>query len=190
MKLYSYSVMDIESIKQRAQEVASLYNPGGLVPFPFQEMATRLGDVRLVFIPMDQSTGVSGSIFLQPQDQFVIIVNQRKPETRQYFTLAHEFGHYFIHGDWLRKNPIQGVIDYSEFLEGQGMLLRPDTPQETTVDLQKEREANNFAAELIMPEDRVRDFWEVTHDIAKCAEAFQVSVVAMAIRLERLHLAP
>jgi Zn-dependent peptidase ImmA (M78 family) len=181
--------MDMTAVRQRAREIASRYNPEGLVPFPFREMARDLDNVRLVFLPLDISAGVSGSIFLQPQDQFVIIIDERKSEVRQYFTLAHEFAHYFIHEQWLRENQIQGVIDYSEFLDGQGMLLRPDSPQETTVDLQKEREANNFAAELIMPEDKVREFWEVTHDITKCAEAFQVSTSAMAIRLERLRLA-
>lgn len=181
--------MDVSSIKQLAREMSAKYNPEGLVPFPFQPMADSLGNIKIVFVPLEQESGVSGSIFLQPENTFVIIIDQNKPEVRQYFTLAHEFGHYFIHQQWLKENPIQGVIDYAQLLDGQGMLLRPDNVPEASVDLQKEREANNFAAELIMPEDKVREFWEVTHDISKCAEAFQVSASAMAIRLERLGLA-
>lgn len=181
--------MDLEDIKNRASEITRQHNPEGLVPFPFYEMAASLGNVRIVPIPLEAEAGVSGSIFFQPQNNFVIIVDQNKPAVRQYFTLAHEFGHYFIHQDWLRQNPIQGVIDYSEQLDGQSMLLRPDNPTAHVMDPQKEREANNFASELIMPEDKVREFWEVTHDVTKCAEAFQVSTSAMAIRLERLHLA-
>jgi Zn-dependent peptidase ImmA (M78 family) len=72
-------------------------------------------------------------------------------------------------------------------VDGDGTLLRPDNPAEA-VDLQKEREANSFAAELLMPEEKVREFWQLTHDITTCAEAFQVSQSAMAIRLERLGL--
>lgn len=178
----------MSAIKRRAREITARYNPQGLVPFPFQEMAEQLGNVTLAITSLDTAASVSGAIFLQPNDQFVILVNETKPEVRQYFTIAHEFGHYFLHEQWLRDNPIQGVVDRSELLDGQGMLLRPDIPQEATADFQKEREANNFAAELIMPEDKVREFWQLTPDIERCAEVFQVSASAMAIRLERLHL--
>jgi len=177
--------MDLSIVIQRAKETAALYNPRGLVPFPFQQMAESLGDLELQFFEITDE--VSGAILHQSQD-FMILINTQKPETRQYFTLAHEFGHYFLHAEWLRTNPLQGVLDYAELIDGQGMLLRPDKPQEATVDLQKEREANNFAAELIMPEQKVHEFWEVTSDIARSAEAFQVSKSAMATRLERLHL--
>lgn len=181
--------MDIAQVQSRAREVALEHNPSGLVPFPFQEMAKSLGDVDITTIPLSTNQGVSGAIFVQPDNRFTILINQNKPENRRYFTIAHEFAHYFLHADWLRSNPIQGAVDHSELLDGQGMLLRPDIPEEATVDFQKEREANNFAAELLMPEDKVREFWELTKDIEECARAFQVSSSAMAIRLERLHLA-
>ncbi|HMH70524.1 MAG TPA: ImmA/IrrE family metallo-endopeptidase [Candidatus Saccharimonadales bacterium] len=178
---------DIQSIKQFAEEILREYNPEGLVPFPFERLAQGKGDIDLLYsgtLPED----VSGAVFLD-SGRFTILINADKPNVRQYFTIAHEFGHYFLHRQWLVDNSTDGFIDYAETLDGQGMLLRADDPAATAqIDLRKEREANTFAAELLMPEKDVRDFWKLTNDIVACAKAFQVSKSAMAIRLERLHL--
>lgn len=175
----------MEEIKKQAREVIKKYNPEGLVPFPFEPTIKELGDIELRFLPITDD--VSGAI-LRQGERFTILINDKKAQVRQYFTIAHELGHYFLHREWLKTNAAGGVVDFAEMLDGQGMLLRPDEPSLTNVDLQKEREANNFAAELLMPEDKVRDFWALTHDIADVANAFQVSKSAMAIRLERLRL--
>jgi Zn-dependent peptidase ImmA (M78 family) len=178
--------MDIQQIRRKTTEVLNQYNPGGLVPFPFTEMAEQLGDVDLVLIDT-LPENISGAIYVQ-SDRFTVIINTQKPEVRQYFTTAHEFAHYFLHSDWLRENESKGFVDFSDTLDADGMLLRPDDPSTVAVDLQKEREANSFAAELIMPEDKVREFWNLTHDITSCANAFQVSQSAMAVRLETIGL--
>jgi Zn-dependent peptidase ImmA (M78 family) len=172
----------MEAIKQRARHIAQTHNPEGLVPFPFAALASRLGDVEILYLETD--TEISGAIYFQ-DGRFTILVNIQKPEERQYFTIAHEFGHYFLHADWLRQNGDNGFVDFSEVVDGQTMLLRADSPSD---DPQKELEANNFAAELIMPEDKVREFWGLTHDISACANAFLVSKSAMAVRLEKLGL--
>ncbi len=179
--------MNIETIKQLARDTTRQYNPQGLVPFPFDAIVDSRGDLD-IFYSTATSDDISGAIFLQ-DDRFTILINSTKPNVRQYFTIAHELGHYFIHREWLVENSNKGFVDYSDTLDGQGMLLRPDAPETmTSVDLQKEREANNFAAELLMPESEVRQVWELTHDIVECAKTFQVSRVAMAVRLERLAL--
>jgi Zn-dependent peptidase ImmA (M78 family) len=46
-----------------------------------------------------------------------------------------------------------------------------------------EREANIFAAELLMPEPAVREVWEKLGDVAACAARFDVSPTAMHWRL-------
>jgi len=178
--------MDITQIKQKADEVLSKYNPEGLVPFPFERMATSLADVDLLFSDT-MPTKISGAIFFQ-NGRFKLLINKQKAETKQYFTAAHEFGHYFLHNDWLRLNPNNSFVDYEEMLDFQGMLLRPEEAPTTGEAIQKERDANSFEAELVMPVNKVREFWNLTHDIASCANAFQVSQSAMAIRLENLHL--
>jgi Zn-dependent peptidase ImmA (M78 family) len=46
-----------------------------------------------------------------------------------------------------------------------------------------EREANVFAAELLMPETLVRSSWDDIDDVATCATLFDVSPTAMHWRL-------
>ncbi len=46
-----------------------------------------------------------------------------------------------------------------------------------------EREANVFAAELLMPEPAVREAWDELGDVAACAARFDVSPTAMHWRL-------
>lgn len=178
--------MSIEEAKNKAILVAAQYNPSGIVPFPFQETVEQIDELSLFYLD-SMPDEVSGAIFFQ-NDEFSIAINKNKPIVRQNFTAAHELGHYFLHRQWLVDNATTGLVDYSNVLDGEGMLLRPDTAPTDEESLQKEREANNFAAVLLMSEDKVRQFWELTHDVKKCAEAFQVSIVAMAIRLEKLGL--
>lgn len=177
--------MELAEIRRKASGLIQQCNPDGLVPFPFDRIVSQRQDIELLFLDNISDT-ISGAIYYQ-HNKFTILINKQKAPVRQYFTTAHEFGHYFLHEDWLRSHGSNGFVDYAEMLDGDSMLLRPDEPI-TTVDLQKEREANNFAAELVMPEDKVREFWDLTHDIEKCANAFQVSKSALVVRLERLHL--
>jgi Zn-dependent peptidase ImmA (M78 family) len=175
--------MDLQAIKQLAEEKIRQYNPKGVVPFPFQALASAVGNLD-IFYSNTMPENISGATLLN-QSRFSILINSNKAAVRQYFTTAHELGHYFIHRQLLQDNTVPGFVDYSNSLDVPGMLLRSDNPQ----DMSKEREANNFAAELIMPEDKVREAWKLTQDIGTCAKIFQVSQTAMAIRLERLGLA-
>lgn len=179
--------MDLQAIRQLARETIGQYNTDGLIPFPFERIVRDKGDLDILYSDTLPDS-VSGAIFLQ-NGRFTILVNNNKPDTRRYFTVAHELGHYFIHRQWLIDNSSSGFVDYSETLDTQSMLLRPDEIGALRgVDTLKEREANNFAAELIMPESEVRQVWKLSPDISTCATAFQVSKSAMAIRLERLGL--
>lgn len=183
--------MESPAIKTKARTILREYNPDALVPFPFEALASSVGDVSLLFLDKMPSE-ISGAIFRQEQDpsRFTILINKQKPEVRQYFTTAHEFGHYFLHREWLSANTANGFVDYQESLDVEGMLLRPDRAPLNPEQIRQEREANAFAAELIMPEDKVREFWGLTHNATACADAFQVSQVAMTIRLQKLKLIP
>ena len=76
------------------------------------------------------------------------------------------------------------MVDGDNYLETSSTLYRLDDAQRTQV----EKEANNFAASLIMPEALVRRAWDTVKDIEECAKIFNVSVSAMSIRLTRLGL--
>ena len=71
-----------------------------------------------------------------------ILINAANSPQRQLFTLAHEFGHFILHRDHM------GISDPSNYVFGS--RGRP---------LKKEKEANVFAAALLLPENAVRNAW-------------------------------
>jgi Zn-dependent peptidase ImmA (M78 family) len=110
----------------------------------------------------------------------VIVVNAEHSEHRQRFTAAHELGHYILH----TMNNL--FLDTAE----EKVLFRKnnDTP---IIDL-KEIQANNFAAELLMPKDLLlKDIGEeiptsseaISQLSSRLAEKYNVSEQSMTIRL-------
>lgn len=118
----------------------------------------------------------------------LIGVNLMDSEKRQRYTIAHELGHYFLH---------DRTESYVDSRSGRAQILARDNVTSLGVD-HREIEANVFAAELLMPEDRIRAAVEIhgslgifddqETEIRQLADQFQVSVRAMTIRLERLGL--
>ncbi len=174
--------MKLAYIRALAEEYATKYNPKNQAPFPYENIVAEHQDLKVYFSELDDDV-VSGVILLK-DDEFSIIINTTKPATRQYFTLGHEFGHYFLHQDKLRA--VQGIIDGDETLDGTNILYRSDevSPEAKRLEI----EANNFAASLLMPSDLVRRAWEATGTIEDCARIFQVSAIAMTVRLTTLGI--
>lgn len=164
-----------------AEKIANQYNPEGFSPFPFEKIQGDKKDLS-IFINDQMGDDISGAIMFDAEnDNFSILINKNKPKTRQHFTIAHEVGHYFLHQNEIKNNPF---IDGDNNLDSGNILYRADNYPSN----QLETEANNFAASLIMPEKLVRRAWNDIQDVEKCASIFNVSVSAMAIRLERLGL--
>jgi len=102
-------------------------------------------------------------------DSHAIVLRGTGDERRRRFTIAHEIGHFVLHAD--RVAPERG-----------GKVNQAGRAQE--------READAFAAELLMPEHLVRQaVLEVGADSARLAGRFEVSEQAMSVRLRRLGLA-
>jgi Zn-dependent peptidase ImmA (M78 family) len=93
---------------------------------------------------------------------------------RRRFTIAHEIGHWVC-----------------QVREGRGaeILCRPDPSLARRAD-PREREANVFAAELLMPAGEVRRLAAEGFAVAELAGRFEVSGPAMAWRLFNLGLGP
>ncbi len=116
---------------------------------------------------------VNGQIRKNPENNEVIIeydVNMHP--NRQRFTLAHELGHYFL-----------------GHLDDNNILFR-DPAKNFSLDNYDpyEAEANKFAADLLMPKEKI-DFLlqEVKmSSIEGMAKALQVSPAAMTYRLKNL----
>lgn len=151
------------------------------LPIDVVKIAKRLGaQVRLSrasddlsgFMLRDDGTG-----------QVVIGVNAEHPPPRRRFTIAHELGHLLLH-------PAERVhVDRGLRVT---LKLRNSKSSEGT-DIE-EREANLFAAELLMPKRLILDHIEkygsddAESVLPLLAKRFGVSQQAMTIRLTNLGL--
>jgi Zn-dependent peptidase ImmA (M78 family) len=132
----------------------------------------------------DADEKLAGFLFVTPSVG-MIFVNASDIVVRQRFTAAHELGHFVLHRD-----------------EMGGLLSRADTTE--TIELTQsesdlhELEANQFAAELLMPEAVIRArvaAFEKAYGVApRAALAYQlgaellVSREAMTKRLKELEV--
>jgi Zn-dependent peptidase ImmA (M78 family) len=135
-------------------------------------------DVTVVETAMSQD--VSGMLVRDDQD-LTIGLNRAHPQARKRFTLAHEIGHLTLH----RGRPL--IVDAAVRIN-----LR-DRTSATATD-REEIEANQFAAELLMPVrmmmEAVADAKATTPDELQreLARRFRVSEEAMGYRLVNLGL--
>jgi Zn-dependent peptidase ImmA (M78 family) len=124
----------------------------------------------LTGLEKDANRKISGLIYVdKAKNDRQILVNNTDIETRQTFTIAHELGHFFLHID----DDDDGVIVSFRGLKNH-----------------REREADLFASELLMPERLVRkEYSKLPFPTASyLANIFQVSGAAMRFRLDELGL--
>ena len=142
------------------------------VPVPVDAVA---GDLLGLFVVESEEIEVSG--LLVPASRYVYLNAReaRESEGRRRFTLAHEIGHWVCQCD-----------------EGRAMAPEPilcrqsDMASKTSGPL--EREANNFAASLLMPEAPVQRLAADGVPAAEAAERFGVSDIAMEWRYFNLRI--
>lgn len=119
---------------------------------------------------------VSGFIVKRDDGQICIYVNEDDSITRQRFTIAHELAHYYLH--YRESNGVsdkKGILDFVKFRNGVYDEGGRD----------EEKQANAFAAELLVPFNALRELWEAGHmDAAFLANRFAVSTEMMINRLK------
>lgn len=104
-------------------------------------------DVKVFYSNMDGfdfPNQISGYSIVNSQGYPEIVINANDSLARQRFTMAHEFGHIIMHWDWL-KNQSKG-LDKDKY----EILFRKNGFNNDYRDL-KEVQANEFAAELLLP---------------------------------------
>lgn len=134
---------------------------GGLgLPVPVDAIAEDLCG-----LAVEEAADLDVSGLLLPAERRVFLNATESPERRR-FTLAHELGHWVC-----------------QCLAGSAapVYCRAEELSLDVSEKQLEREANVFAAELLMPEVEVRAAW--AGDVSACAERFGVSGQAMRWRL-------
>lgn len=152
-------------------------------PIPVEQVALKLG------LQVERATlgdDVSGLLVVQ-DGHGVIGVSSAQALVRQRFTIAHEIGHFLLHKE---KMPV--FID-KQFFKPYLAAFRDSTS--STGEDRMEREANSFAAALLMPASMVRHaIAELGVDFAdedaidELAKRFQVSRQAMTFRVANLAI--
>jgi Zn-dependent peptidase ImmA (M78 family) len=119
---------------------------------------------------------ISGLFVIKEQKPY-IRYNEKEAPQRQKFTIAHELGHFVLHKDtplFINKN--------------EKILYR--NSESTTGELLKEKEANSFAASLLMPllfiEEEIKKLPVGVDPIIYLSDIFKVSTQAMNYRLNNL----
>jgi len=140
---------------------------GREIPVPVESIAEDLLGLRIELAEMDCSG------MLLPLQRLIRLreaeaSREEQPLRRHHFTIAHELGHWICHAleaeapavTFCRANDISHVAERAI-----------------------EREANVFAAELLMPEPAVHTAWNELGDLEQVAARFDVSPNAMHWRL-------
>ncbi len=109
-------------------------------------------------------------------EHFSIYVNPDHAETRRRFSIAHELAHYILHSDEVKKN------------------LLVDRDNIHSLSPEKEAEANELAAKILMPEELVHKYIENNdldgnrilseNSVRKIASFFTVSLMVAILRLK------
>ena len=138
-------------------------------PIPVSEIAMENG-VDVVYANFGKhSKKVAGFCDFREEK---IYVNNADPIKRQFFTVAHELGHWLLHQEIFEKNP----DEYS-------VLARL---QSTESDNPLEQEANYFAANLLVPDQLLNPVRQ--SPVSALANVFGVDVIMMTRRLKDAHV--
>ncbi|MFN8770765.1 MAG: ImmA/IrrE family metallo-endopeptidase [Neisseriaceae bacterium] len=151
------------------QEALKILNECGIIEPPVDLFKiTEDYGIGVQFVEFkDDYKAVSG-FYSAKQD--TIFVNEEEFPSRQFFTIAHELGHRFLHRTWVES------IEYQVLLREQ--LENPSKDWH-------EREANCFAANLLVPKfilDKYKDA-----PIESLAILFSVSRPMISHRLKFLY---
>jgi len=130
---------------------------------------------------------ISGALIPLGENEWAILVNSQHHPNRQRFTIAHELGHLLLHG--YRTPHADTQFRFRDARSSEGSVL-------------EEIQANQFAAELLMPRAMIMkaiDRYGFQHVpasdseeerfealVSKLAKDFRVSRQAMTVRLSSL----
>lgn len=133
-KIGAYSLTrDINEAVRKAREFFGIEDfPGNFFGY-FEDIENIEGHPLFLF--KEDIEDLSGFIGYGPNETVIVCLNYNRPIGHQNFTLAHEIGHYFLHN-------------------GENISDADDDIRYTTNE--KEKEANEFAKELLYPSELCR----------------------------------
>ncbi len=144
-------------------------------PIPVNKIASANG---VVIKLSDLEDDISGFLYMK-ETKPIIFVNSDHSNARRRFTIAHELGHLFLNHS-------------GELFVDKGHIMYRNS-QSKEGNIKQEREANKFAAELLMPEEMLINELlnseidiEDSEKLNKFADKLGVSTQALSIRLSNL----
>ena len=161
-----------ENGNSSAEEIRKKYW-GDEIPVDVYSICKKIGiEVRVKDLSiLERKFGrkISGLIYVENNDK-IIFVNSNDILARRRFTVAHELGHYICHMNSDEKDKV--IISYRGLRNNE------------------EREADKFAAELLMPEDNLLKIHNSVPfpTISYLSKIFDVSAAAMKFRLKEMGL--
>ena len=163
------------------KQVKTLLEEHGVTtaPVPVEKIAKSLG-ARVRHSPLDEE--LSGMIYIKGNTP-IIGVNSRHHPKRQRFTIAHEIAHLVLHRDL--------ITDQVHIDKKFPVLMRDANSAAGTEHM--EIEANQFAAELLMPAfflDQMlkKQGFDIDDDepLERLARKFRVSRQALEFRIRNM----
>lgn len=145
-------------------------------PVPVRDIAAAIDIYEICEEPLSGLEG--GLIVADDKSEGAILVHRDRPETRKRYTIAHEIGHYV--NPWHKSDSPEGFR-----CRARDMAIERHAPNDRAAKM--EVEANQFAAELLMPRQEVGKFLrgkagaDIDHIIGM-ADRFHVSREAAARR--------
>lgn len=151
------------------------------VPVPVEQIARLLGAV-VRYSPLGDS--LSGIIYIEGR-RTVIGVNSHHHKNRQRFTIAHEIAHLELHKE---------LIVHEVHVDKRFRVLMRDANSATGTE-RMEIEANQFAADLLMPSSFLNEMLmkrgfdiDDVRPLELLARKFRVSKQALEFRIRNLRL--
>ena len=166
----------MSQVRQAEMRATEILDELGItaIPTDLHAIATAL-DAEVHYEVMEDA--LSGLMVRRTDGSIVLAINAEHHPNRQRFSLAHEIGHRVLHSD---------TTDL--FVDKQLLLMR-HTSGGSAGDI-RERAANAFAAELLMPRSRLLEDIEAREldaldDVAvrSLAQRYEVSTQALTFRL-------
>jgi len=143
------------------------HNNVNMIPLDVEDLASRL-DITINLRSLEND--LSGILYKDDADKWIIEVNQLHHKNRRRYTIAHELGHYILHRHL--KDRFEDEI-----------FFRGGEPSN------EEWQASEFASNILMPEQEFRQFIKDGVDkIEELSTEFQVSTIALRIRAKNLGM--
>jgi Zn-dependent peptidase ImmA (M78 family) len=164
--------------------VEKLLRDHGVEPgaVPVDKIARAL-DIEISLDKVDDD--LSGFLFRDKESSRTVIgANSSHHKNRQRFTIAHELGHFLLHeGEMIHLDE-----------KSAGLTVNFRDGESSTGENNNEKEANYFAAELLMPAKFLReelqgkhlDLFEDSETLNNLAKKYKVSPQALTFRLTNL----